>query len=423
MSTNYKFSTIAVQGTYKADETGARVLPIHQTASFDLGNTDKASNLFALKEFGNIYSRINNPTCSAFEEKIALLEGGVAALSTSSGQAALSIAILNICGAGDHILASSSIYGGSYTLFKYTFAKLGIEVTFFDQEASEEEIQALVKSNTKVLYGETIGNPGLNVLDFEKFSRISEKNDIPFIVDNTFATPYLIKPFDFGAHVVIHSATKYIGGHGNSIGGVIVDSGKYNWDNGKFKELIDPDPSYHGLQYVETFGPLAYIVKARVQLLRDVGATLSPFNSFLLNLGLETLPLRMEKHCENALKLAKYLESNENVSWVNYPGLEDHPTYDRKEKYLPKGASGVFTFGVKGGKEAGVKFINNVKLATLVPNIGDTRTMVIHPSSTTHSQLTEEEQESSGVTGDLIRVSVGIEDIDDIIADFESALK
>lgn len=423
MSRNYKFSTIAVQGTYKADETGARVLPIHQTASFDLGNTDKASKLFALKEFGNIYSRINNPTCSAFEEKIALLEGGVAALSTSSGQAALSIAILNICESGDHILASSSIYGGSYTLFKYTFGKLGIEVTFFDQEAPFDEIQALVKPNTKVIYGETIGNPGLNVLDFEKFEKVSKANDIPFIVDNTFATPYLTRPFDFGAHIVIHSATKYIGGHGNSIGGVIVDSGKFNWDNGKFNELIDPDPSYHGIKYVDTFGPLAYIVKARVQILRDVGATLSPFNSFLLNLGLETLAIRMEKHCENTLKLAKYLESNENVSWVNYPGLDSHKTYDRKEKYLPKGASGVFTFGIKGGKEAGVKFINSVKLATLVANIGDTRTMVIHPASTTHSQLSEEEQNSSGVTGDLIRVSVGIEDIEDIIEDFKIALE
>lgn len=422
MSTNYKFSTIAVQGTYKADETGARVLPIHQTASFDLGNTEKASNLFALKEFGNIYSRINNPTCSAFEEKVALLEGGVAALSTSSGQAALSIAILNICGAGDHILASSSIYGGSYTLFKYTFGKLGIEVTFFDQEAPFDEIQALVKPNTKVVYGETIGNPGLNILDFEKFAKVSEQNKIPFIVDNTFATPYLARPFEFGAHIVIHSATKYIGGHGNSIGGVIVDSGKFDWDNGKFTDLIDPDPSYHGIKYVESFGPLSYIVKARVQVLRDVGATLSPFNSFLLNLGLETLPIRMEKHCENTLKLAKYLESNENVSWVNYPGLDTHKTYDRKEKYLPKGASGVFTFGIKGGKEAGIKFIDSVKLASLVANIGDTRTMVIHPASTTHSQLSEEEQNSSGVTSDLIRVSVGIEDIEDIIEDFKNAL-
>lgn len=422
MSTNYKFSTIAVQGTYKADETGARVLPIHQTASFDLGNTEKASNLFALKEFGNIYSRINNPTCSAFEEKVALLEGGVAALSTSSGQAAISIAILNICRAGDHILTSSSVYGGTYTLFKYTFAKLGIEVTFFDQEAPIEEIQKLVKPNTKVLYAETIGNPGLNVLDFEKFAKVSKDNDIPFIVDNTFATPYLNRPFEHGAHIVVHSATKYIGGHGNSIGGVIVDSGSFNWDNGKFNDLIDPDPSYHGIKYVETFGPLSYIVKARVQVLRDVGATLSPFNSFLLNLGLETLPIRMDKHCENTLKLAKYLESSEKVAWVNYPGLDTHKTYDRKEKYLPKGASGVFTFGIKGGREAGAKFIDSVKLASLVANIGDTRTMVIHPASTTHSQLTDEEQNASGVSGDLIRVSVGIEDIDDIIADFENAL-
>jgi len=418
----FGLGTIAVQGSYSADETGSRTIPIHQTASYDLRDADRAANLFGLKEFGNIYTRLNNPTNTSFEEKLNLLEGGVGALSTASGQAAISLAILNICQAGDHILAASTLYGGTYTLFAYTFKKLGIDVTFVDPEAPLEKLKESVQDNTKVVYAETIGNPGLNVLDFEKFSTLSKFAKAPFVVDNTFATPYLLRPFEYGVDIVVYSATKYIGGHGNSIGGAIVDSGNFNWTRDKYPGLVDPDPSYHGLKYTETFGDLAYIIKARVQLIRDLGATLSPFNSFLLHTGLETLHLRVQRHSDNALELAKYLKDHDQVEWVSYPGLDDHPSYDRAQKYLPKGASGVLTFGVKGGREAGRAFINNVELATLVPNIGDTRTLVIHPASTTHSQLSEEEQEASGVRPDLIRVSVGIEDIEDIKADFDQAL-
>ncbi len=352
-----------------------------------------------------------------------LLEGGVGALSTSSGQAAIMLAILNICESGDHIIAASNLYGGTYTLFKYTFKKFGIDVTFVNPDLKIDEIARFFKSNTKVLYGETIGNPGLNILDFDKFSKLSKEKEVPLIVDNTFATPYLFKPFDYGADIVVYSATKYIGGHGNSIGGVIIDSGNFNWDNGKFSGLVESDPSYHGINYFNDFGKLAYIVKARVQLLRDIGSTISPFNSFLLHLGLETLPLRMQKHCENALKLSKYLETHSAVESVSYPFLESHPSYSLAKKYLPNGVSGVLTFRVKGGNLAGKKFINNVKLASLVPNVGDTRTLVIHPASTTHSQLTEEEQIKAGVLPDLIRVSVGLEDIEDIIEDFDQALR
>ncbi len=420
---NYGLGTIAVQGTYTADETGARTIPLHQTASYDLGNADRAADLFELREAGNIYTRLNNPTNTYFEEKVALLEGGVAALATASGQAAITLAVLNICESGDHILAASTLYGGTYTLFAYTFKKFGIDVTFVDPELPLEELKQHVKPNTKVVYGETIGNPGLNVLDFEKFSELSKYAGAPFIVDNTFATPYLIRPFEHGVDIVVHSATKYIGGHGNSIGGIIIDSGNFEWTKEKFPGLVEPDPSYHGMEFVNTFGKLAYIVKARVQLLRDLGSTLSPFNSFLLHTGLETLHLRVQRHSDNALELAKYLQQHELVEWVSYPGLEDHPSYARTKKYLPKGASGVLTFGVKGGREAGKKFINSVELASLVPNIGDARTLVIHPASTTHSQLTDDEQRASGVLPDLIRVSVGIEDIEDIKADFDQALR
>lgn len=349
----YGLGTIAVQGSYSADETGSRTIPIHQTASYDLRDADRAANLFGLKEFGNIYTRLNNPTNTSFEEKLNLLEGGVGALSTASGQAAISLAILNICQAGDHILAASTLYGGTYTLFAYTFNKLGIDVTFVDPEAPLEALKEKVQDNTKVVYAETIGNPGLNVLDFDKFSALSKFAGAPFIVDNTFATPYLLRPFEHGVDIVVYSATKYIGGHGNSIGGAIIDSGHFKWTGDKYPGLVEPDPSYHGLKYAETFGALAYIIKARVQLIRDIGATLSPFNSFLLHTGLETLHLRVQRHSDNALELAKYLQAHEEVEWVSYPGLEDHPSYERAQKYLPKGASGVLTFGVKGGREAG----------------------------------------------------------------------
>lgn len=423
MKKEWKFSTLAVQGGYQPDETGARTLPIHQTASYQMYDADHAAKLFDLQEPGNIYTRIMNPTTSAFEEKINLLEGGVGALATASGQAAITLAILNICKAGEHIVAASTLYGGTYTLFDHTFKKMGIEVSFVEPDADMEEIKKQFRPNTKALYAETIGNPRLNVLDIDKFSQLAKEHGIPLIIDNTFATPYFCRPFEHGANIVIHSATKYIGGHGNSIGGVIVDGGNFDWNNGKYPELVEPDPSYHGIQYVETFHRQAYIVKARVQLLRDIGSCLSPFNAFLFSLGLETLSLRMEKHSENALKLAKFLQKHGKVSWVNYPNLENHPHYAFTQKYLPKGTGGMLAFGIKGGTEAGKKFINSVKLATLVPNVGDARTLVIHPGSTTHRQLTEEQQRSSGVTADLIRVSVGIEDIEDILEDFDQALK
>lgn len=419
----YSVSTIAVQGTYEPDATGAGTIPLYQSTAYDLGDADRAAALFDLKEFGNIYTRLNNPTNSLFEEKAALLEGGVGALSTASGQAAVTLGIWNICTAGDHIISASTLYGGTHTLFAHTFKKLGIETTFVDPEVSLEELEKAIQSNTKVIYAESIGNPGLNVLDFEKFSALAKKAGVPLMVDNTFATPYLLKPFDHGADIVVYSATKYIGGHGNSMGGLIIDSGKFEWTEDKYPGLVKPDPSYHGIKYVESFGSLSYIVKARVQLLRDLGSTISPFNSFLLHTGLETLHLRMERHSENALALAEYLENHERVEWVSYPGLPSHPSYEKAKTYLSKGASGMLTFGVKGGKEAGRRFINNVELASLVANLGDTRTLVIHPGSTTHSQLTEEEQIASGVSPDLIRVSVGIEDIEDIKADFDQALR
>ncbi len=420
---HYELGTLAVQGSYKADETGSRTIPLYPTTGYDLGGADRAADLFDLKEFGNIYTRLNNPTNSLFEEKAALLEGGVGALSTASGQAAITLALLNICSAGDHIIAASTLYGGTHTLLSHTFKKLGIQTSFVDPELSIESLKAFIKPNTKVIYGETIGNPGLNVLDFEKFTALAKAAAVPLIIDNTFATPYLLKAFDHGADIVIYSATKYIGGHGNSLGGLIIDSGKFEWTEDKYPGLVNPDPSYHGVKYVETFGALSYIIKARVQLLRDLGATISPFNSYLLHTGLETLHLRLARHCENALALAKYLEGHELVEWVSYPGLESHASYDRAKIYLPKGASGILTFGVKGGKEAGRKFINSVELASLVANVGDTRTLVIHPSSTTHAQLTDDEQIASGVFPDLIRVSVGIEDIEDIKADFDQALR
>lgn len=423
MNNKWKFDTKAVQGTYKADETGARSLPIHQTASYDLKSSKNAADLFDLHKKGNIYTRITNPTNNAFEEKINLLEGGVGALATSSGQGAITLALLNICTCGDHIVAASTLYGGTYTLFNNTFKKLGIEVTFVDPNEPIEKLKKYFKSNTKALYGETIGNPGFNVLDFNKFSSLSKEFKVPFIVDNTFATPYLCRPFEHGAHIVVYSATKYIGGHGNSIGGVIVDSGNFDWNNDKFSELTTPDESYHGLVYTEVFQKSAYIGKARVQLLRDLGICLSPFNSFLFHTGLETLHIRMDRHCENALKLAQYLENHPKVEWVYYPKLKSSDYYDLGEQYLPKGAGGMLAFGVKGGKEAGEKFIDSVNLATLVPNVGELKTLVIHPGSTTHRQLNEKEQRLAGVLPELIRVSVGIEHIDDIIIDFQNALE
>ncbi len=378
---------------------------------------------FDLDAADHMYSRISNPTVAAFEAKVTALEGGVAALATSSGQAATSLAILNICSNGQHVVAASTLYGGTYSLFSNTLPKMGIEVTFVDPECSEEELRKAFKDETRLLFAETIGNPGLNVLDFDKFSTVAKAMDVPLIIDNTFPTPALCRPFEFGADIVVHSTTKYIDGHATSVGGIIVDSGNFNWENGKYPELTEPDKSYHGLKYVEKFGNLSYIVKARVQWMRDLGPCQSPFNAFLKNLGLETLPMRMDRHSSNALILAQYLEKHPCVSWVNYPGLESHPSYSKTRKYLPRGASGVMTFGIKGGSEAGRKFMEGTKLIALVVHVGDARSCVLHPASTTHRQLSEAEQAASGVTDDMIRISVGIEHIDDIIEDVDQALQ
>lgn len=423
MKNNFNKGTICVQGGYQPNSGEPRILPIYQSTTYKYDDPDEVAALFDLKAEGHMYSRISNPTVAAFEEKVNELEGGVGALAVSAGQTATALAILNICKHGEHIVATSTLYGGTFSLLSTTLKKFGINVTFVNPDVSEEEILSCFKDNTRAIFGETIGNPGLNILDFEKFSRVAKKKEVPFIVDNTLATPYLCNPLEHGANIVIHSTTKYIDGHATSIGGIIVDGGNFNWENGKYPDLTEPDSSYHGIKYVETFKNTAYIVKARVQLLRDFGACTSPFNAFLFNLGLETLHLRMERHSYNALKLAQYLQNHENVSWVSYPFLESHASYALAKKYLPKGASGILTFGIKGGVEAGKQFIRNLRLAALVVHLGDARTSVIHPASTTHRQLTEQEQSASGVTSDLIRVSVGIEDIEDIIKDFNQALE
>ncbi|NFK70587.1 O-acetylhomoserine aminocarboxypropyltransferase/cysteine synthase [Clostridium botulinum] len=419
---NWNTETICIQGGYTPKSGEPRILPIIQSTTYKYDDPDKVANLFDLKEEGHMYTRISNPTVAAFEEKIAQLEGGVGAVAVSSGQSATTLAVLNICSAGDHILASSNLYGGTFTLISSTLKKLGIETTFVSPEASEEEILKLAKDNTKMVLGETIGNPSVNILDFHKFSNVAKKIEVPFLVDNTLMTPYLCKPFEYGANIVIHSATKYIDGHATSVGGVVIDGGNFNWRNGRFPSLVDKDPTYHGISYTEEFKNLAYITKLRVNLLRDLGTCLSPFNAFLFNLGLETLHLRMERHNENALKLAQFLQEHDKITWVKYPLLKGDKSYENAKKYLNSGASGMLTFGIKGGTDQAKEFIKSLKLASLVIHIGDARTSVLHPSSTTHRQLSYEEQIASGVTEDLIRVSVGIEYIGDIIKDFKKAL-
>ncbi|MBD5642821.1 O-acetylhomoserine aminocarboxypropyltransferase/cysteine synthase [Clostridium botulinum] len=419
---NWNTETICIQGGYTPKSGEPRILPIIQSTTYKYDDPDTVANLFDLKEEGHMYTRISNPTVAAFEEKIAQLEGGVGAVAVSSGQSATTLAVLNICSAGDHILASSNLYGGTFTLISSTLKKLGIETTFVSPEASEEEILKLAKDNTKMVLGETIGNPSVNILDFHKFSNVAKKIEVPFLVDNTLMTPYLCKPFEYGANIVIHSATKYIDGHATSVGGVVIDGGNFNWRNGKFPSLVDKDPTYHGISYTEEFKNLAYITKLRVNLLRDLGTCLSPFNAFLFNLGLETLHLRMERHSKNALKLAQFLQEHDKITWVKYPLLKGDKSYENAKKYLNSGASGMLTFGIKGGTDQAKEFIKSLKLASLVIHIGDARTSVLHPSSTTHRQLSYEEQIASGVTEDLIRVSVGIEYIGDIIKDFKEAL-
>ncbi|WP_025093290.1 homocysteine synthase [Bacillus safensis] len=419
----FRLETKAIHAGQELDSaTYSRAVPIYQTSSFGFRDSEHAANLFGLQEAGNIYSRIMNPTNDVFEKRIAELEGGIGTLAVSSGQAATTYSILNIAGAGDEIVSSSSLYGGTYNLFAHTLKKLGITVKFVDS-SNLEELEAAITDKTKAVYAESIGNPKGDILHIEAISAIAHKHHIPLIVDNTLASPYLLRPIEFGADIVVHSATKFIGGHGTSIGGVIVDSGRFPWaDSDKFKGLTEPDPSYHGLTYTEAIGEAAYITKARVQLLRDLGAALSPFNSFLLLQGLETLHLRLERHSENALKTAQFLQDHPLVDWVSYPGLESHESYELAQTYLPKGQGAILTFGIKGGREAGKRLIDSVQLFSHLANVGDSKSLIIHPASTTHQQLSEAEQKATGVTPELIRLSVGTEAIEDILADLEQAI-
>jgi O-acetylhomoserine (thiol)-lyase len=425
-----KLGTKSLHAGQKPDPTtGSRAVPIYQTTSYQFRDTEHAANLFGLKELGNIYTRIMNPTTDVLEQRLAALEGGSGALAHSSGQAAITASILNIAGAGDHIVSVAQLYGGTYNLFHYTLPKLGIEVSFVDGD-DPENFRKAVKANTKAFYGEGLGNPRLNILPFAEVAKIAQEIGVPLIVDNTALSPYLNRPFEHGANIVVHSATKHIGGHGTSIGGIVVDGGNFNWGNGKFPGFTEPDMSYHGLPHWEAFkafapaggANIAFIMKMRLQFLRDVGSCLSPFNSFLLLQGLETLHLRMERHCANALKVAQYLEAHPKVKWTNYPGLKSSKYHDLAKKYLTNGYGALVGFGLKSGFEGGSRFINSLQLHSHVANIGDARSLAIHPASTTHSQLTAAERDSAGVTDDYVRLSVGIEDIEDIIADLEQAL-
>ncbi|MGX7200802.1 O-acetylhomoserine aminocarboxypropyltransferase [Enterococcus plantarum] len=421
-NTNYQFETIKIHGGHTPDkETNARAVPIYQTTSYTFDDTQDAAEKFALAKVGNIYTRITNPTTAVLEDRLNELEGGVGAVAVASGTAAVTYAIQNLASSGDHIVSASTLYGGTFNLFAHTLPEFGISTTFVDPDQLTNFEEA-IQENTKAIFIETIGNPRTNVADLEAIAEIAHKHKLPLIVDNTFATAYLNRPFDFGADIVVYSATKFIGGHGVALGGVIIDSGKFNWANGKFPKLVDPDPSYHGLSYTKDIGAAAYITRLRVSLLRDTGAAISPFNSFLLILGLETLSLRLDRHVENALAIAEFLAKHPKVEWVNYPGLPNNSYHELAKKYLPKGAGSVFTFGVKGGAEAGKKLINHVQLFSLLANVGDAKSLIIHPASTTHSQLSEEELKASGTSPELIRLSIGIENIDDILTDLEQAL-
>lgn len=416
--------TLCVQAGWTPKKGEPRVLPIYQSTTFKYETSEQMARLFDLEESGYFYTRLQNPTNDAVAAKIAALEGGVASMLTSSGQAASFYSVFNICSAGDHVVSASTIYGGTYNLFGVTLPKLGIEVTFVDQDASEEEIARAFRPNTKALFGETISNPGVAVLDIEKFARIAHGHGVPLIVDNTFATPINCRPIEWGADIVTHSTTKYMDGHATSVGGAIVDSGNFDWEAhaDKYPGLTRPDASYHGLTYTKNFGKLAYITKATAQLMRDLGSIQSPQNAFLLNLGLETLHLRMPRHCANAQKVAEYLKGNGQVAWVNYCGLKGDKYYDLGQKYLPNGSCGVLSFGLKGGRDVSIRFMDNLKLAAIVTHVADARTSVLHPASHTHRQLTDEQLIEAGVAPDLIRFSVGIEDAEDIIADIEQAL-
>jgi O-acetylhomoserine (thiol)-lyase len=421
---DWKFETKQIHSGSAPDPvTNARATPIYKTTSYVFNSSDHAKNLFALAEFGNIYTRINNPTQAVIEERIAALEGGTAALAVASGSAAITYAVLNIAGAGDHIVSSSSIYGGTYNLFKYTFARLGIDVTFVENQDDAEEWKAAIRPNTKLLFAETIGNPRINILDIELVAEVAHRADVPLIVDNTIATPYLIRPFEFGADIVVHSATKFLGGHGTVIAGVIVDGGRFPWSQhvDKFPGLTEPDPSYHGASYTTVLGDgIAYVIKARVQLLRDTGAALSPDSAFSLIQGVETLSLRIERHVQNAQAVAEWLEAHPDVASVNYSGLPSSPWFETAKRYAPKGVGAVLSFELKGGVDAGRALVESVTLFSHLANIGDVRSLIIHPASTTHSQLTPEQQLTTGVTPGLVRLSVGLENIDDITADLEA---
>ncbi len=420
----HRLATLAIHGGQQPDPTTkSRAVPIYQTTSFTFDDADHAARLFALKEFGNIYTRIMNPTTDVFEKRIAALEGGAAALAVASGQAAETLTVITLAGAGDEIVSTTSLYGGTYNLFHYTLPRLGITVRFVDPE-DFDGLRAAINERTRAVYTETIGNPKLDIADIERLAAIAHEHGLPLVIDNTSASPALCRPFEWGADIVLHSATKFIGGHGTSIGGVIVDSGRFDWKaSGRFPQFVDPDPSYHGVSFTEAFGPLAFILKARVQGLRDTGACLSPFNSFLLLQGAETLHVRLQRHSENALAVARFLGQHPAVEWINYPGLWSSPHFQRAKKYLPDGAGALLTFGIRGGYEAGRKFINSLKLFSLLANIGDAKSLVIHPASTTHQQLSAEEQRSTGVTPELVRLSVGLEDVRDILEDLDQALE
>lgn len=419
----WHLDTLSIHGGQVVDDfSKARAVPIYQTSSYVFDNTEHARKLFALEEDGNIYTRIMNPTQNVFEERIAALEGGVGALATSSGQAAIHLALLNIVESGDEIVASSNLYGGTYNLLNITFKKLGIKVHFVDP-SHPDNFKNAITDKTKAVYAETIGNPRIDVLDIEAVADIAHNHNIPLIVDNTCPTPYLLRPFEFGADIIVHSATKFIGGHGTSIGGVIVDSGKFNWDNGKFPGLVEPDESYHGISYTKDVGEAAYITKARVQLLRDLGSAVSPFNVHEFLIGLETLHLRLERHSENALRVAQYLEQHPKVTWVNYPGLENNAYHQLAQKYLPDGQGAILTFGIDGTVDDIAKFVDGLNLFSHLANVGDSKSLIIHPASTTHLQLSPEDQKASGVVPELVRLSVGTENINDIIADLDNGFK
>ncbi|WP_334300209.1 homocysteine synthase [Vallitalea pronyensis] len=423
MSKTYRFDTIQVHGGQQADPTtGARAVPIYQTTSYAFQDFDHGANLFNLSESGNIYTRIMNPTTDVFEQRIAALEGGVGALAVASGSAAITYAITNIAGTGDDIVAANTLYGGTYNLLANTLPRFGITTHFVDPDHVQNFTKAITP-NTKAIYVETIGNPRINVIDIEAVAKVAHDHHIPLIIDNTFATPYLVRPIDYGADIVVHSATKFIGGHGTSIGGVIVDSGNFDWAaSGKFPTFTTPDPSYHGIVYSEALKNLAYIVKARVTLLRDTGAAISPFNAFLFLQGLETLSLRMAKHVENAKAVAQFLKKHPKIEWVNYPSLQNNTYYDLAQKYLPKGAGAIFTFGIKGGIESAKTLINHLEIFSHLANVADAKSLIIHPATTTHQQLSDEQQQEAGITKDMVRISVGIEDAHDLIVDLEQAL-